>query len=344
MLAAGATVRRRIGIALLAAGICGAACLLLSVVATQYKPLRAHSPWQDDPYDVVVSFSLVALPLLLAAGASRAAMCRAAEELPVARARDVMRLARVVTGVATLCVAAEWAAVAVGAHQAEWGAEGAALIGGLSAVTGLCAAAWALSAGVSRSPGTGSWPAATGPDWIDDWLDLGGRIAVHMASRVRLAAVLAFAGRHMVDGRWGVRRRPVLAAACISLCCGLFLGVAQVTGEHIYTSPANTAKVMAVFVVVAGSSMFAFLVVSDYYLHLVRKQSVMTPRKAAVLAATVASAVSIQVTVAFRSLVGTWAENFAGLSGLIAVVAALVWLATLAIYPAHRRRRRAMDG
>ncbi|MGE5292073.1 MAG: hypothetical protein ACM3ML_33790 [Micromonosporaceae bacterium] len=337
----GAPVRRRIWTALGASGICGAACLLLSVVATQYKPLRAHSPWQDDPYDVAVSFSLLALPMLLAGGVLRAAACRAADELPVTRACDLVRLARVVTGVAALCTAAEWGAVAAGAHEAAWGNQGLGLIAGLSGVTVLCAVTWALITRVSRSPGTRSWRGATGPDWFDDWFDLGRRISARMT---RLAKVLAFTEHHVVDGKWGVRRRPVLAATVISLFCGVALGAAQVTGEHIYTSPAATAKIMTLFTVVAGSSMFALLVICDCYLHLIRKRSPLTPRGAAVLSATVAASAGIQVAVAFRSLGGTATERFTGLIALIAVVAAVVWLVTIAVQPSGLLRHRHRTG
>jgi hypothetical protein len=44
----------------------GTACLfeVLTVLATQDKTVRAASPWQDDPYDAVVSLTQFAVPML----------------------------------------------------------------------------------------------------------------------------------------------------------------------------------------------------------------------------------------------------------------------------------------
>lgn len=342
----GSPLRRRIAAALLAATICGAACLLLAVVATQDKALRAHSPWQDDPYDVVVSFSMLTLPALLAAGALRVPSCRAAAALPVTRARDLTRLARLVTGVAAVSAATDWAAVAAGAHAAAWGAQGRWLIAVLGVVSALAGAAWVLTARVLRSPDARGWRGAEGPDWIDDWLALGRRAAAHAAIATRL---LAFAERRVVAGRWGVRRHPLAAAAVTAACCGLAVAASQVIGEHAYTRLAVAVKVLVAFAVIVASGMFAFLVGAGYYLRLVRPAPAPVgadPRRGrrVLLYAGLAAAASVPVTVAFRGLAGPAGDRFTGLLGLIAVVAALVWvtaaLVTNAIQPTSRHRRQ----
>ncbi|MGW4567857.1 hypothetical protein ACWEN3_37590, partial [Streptomyces sp. NPDC004561] len=37
---------------------------VLSLLESQDKTVRATSPWQDDPYDVFVSFAIFAVPML----------------------------------------------------------------------------------------------------------------------------------------------------------------------------------------------------------------------------------------------------------------------------------------
>ncbi|MGI5239928.1 hypothetical protein [Dactylosporangium sp. CA-139066] len=92
----------------------------LTVLATHDKSIRAVSPWQDDPYDVLVSFALFAVPMLAAA----IALWRAPG------AAD--RAAAALTALVGLTVAAEWAAVAVRAHAEAWNRWTAVLVGGLA--------------------------------------------------------------------------------------------------------------------------------------------------------------------------------------------------------------------
>jgi len=343
----GAPLRRAIRAALVAAGLCGIACLALSLLTTQDKAVRAHSPWQDDPYDVVVSLCLLFLPTLLAAGALRALSCRADEELPVTRARDLIQLARLVTAAVMVCVVTQWAAVlarwggplvtaarAPSAHAAGRDAQGRGLVVALGLVTLLAAVAFLLAARVMRSPGTRGWPRADGPDWIADWFGVAARVAGR-----RGRAVIAFAERRLVDGAWGVRRHPVAAAAAIAVCCGAAVAASQVVGEHVYPRPVAAAQVMALFTLVGASGTFVFLVAAGHYLRVVAPPPARTPRRAAVLRGTLAAAASVPFTVAFRSAAGGAANGFADLVGLIAVVAAVAGLIALAVRPRCRSTR-----
>ena len=165
----GAVAPTRVRDAVFSAGAAGALVLLLSVMATQDKALRAHSPWQDDPYDVVVSFSLFILPVLLGAGFLRLPACQAAEAMPVTRARDLLRWTRLAAGVAAACVLTEWVSVAARAHAVAWGTPGAALIAALAIATAVAAAAGLLVTRATRLAEPG-WQQAAGPDWVDDWL------------------------------------------------------------------------------------------------------------------------------------------------------------------------------
>ncbi len=105
---------------------CAALFTAFAFWTTQDKSLRAHSPWQDDPYDVVVSFTQLVVPVLAAAIAMRALRCRRNLPLPAVRVRDLLRGARVVTGAIVMTVAVHGVAVARGVNGHAWGGSGRA--------------------------------------------------------------------------------------------------------------------------------------------------------------------------------------------------------------------------
>jgi hypothetical protein len=308
-------------------------CLLLSVVATQDKALRVHSPWQDDPYDVVVSFSLFILPLLLAAGFSRVPACQAKQAMPVARARDLLRWTRLLGGVVALCVITEWASVVVRAHADAWGTQGAVLIAALAAATAVLAAAGLLvrRAGRLAEPG---WKQAAGPDWVDDWLS-----AARLTARaVRPAGNLTgWLDRRAVRGTLELRRHPLAAAAVIALASGLAIALSQGIGEHSLGRPGSAARVLLLFTLVPAATQFGFLVAAGAYLGVVRRESARLRASGSVaLRATITAAASVPVTVAFRFWVHPLLHAL-GLPVLIALVAVPVWLAAAAAQLAWRR-------
>jgi hypothetical protein len=63
-------------------------------VTTQDHAVRAGSPWQDDPYDGVVSFTEFLVPALAMLIAVRALLLRRPEPQPVFRVKDAPRGAR----------------------------------------------------------------------------------------------------------------------------------------------------------------------------------------------------------------------------------------------------------
>src|SRR4051794_33148281 len=99
-------------------------------VTTQVRALRAHSPWQDDPYDVVVSFTQLLVPALAVAMAVRIAGRR-----PQSRLLDLLRGGRALVGMVAVTVVTGWVAVALGVHGDDWGGTGRLLIAALAAGT-----------------------------------------------------------------------------------------------------------------------------------------------------------------------------------------------------------------
>ena len=64
-LAVGEPVRRLAGRAIVASLAVAAVFGVVTVVSKETPALEVRQPWQDDPYDVLVSLDFVALPLLV---------------------------------------------------------------------------------------------------------------------------------------------------------------------------------------------------------------------------------------------------------------------------------------
>ncbi|WP_433074952.1 hypothetical protein ACQP1P_28315 [Dactylosporangium sp. CA-052675] len=166
---------------ILAALATGAAFEAMTLLATQDKAVRAVSPWQDDPYDVAVSFALVTVPLLAVATAVGLPAWRA----PGAPGREqrIVRAAAALIAVVGLTLASEWAAVAARAHARVWNGWTTALIAGLAALT-------PAAAGVGIVLWRRWSPLAPG-DWLDDLPLLGRRPG--LVERIRARATTLFA-------------------------------------------------------------------------------------------------------------------------------------------------------
>lgn len=329
----GATARARVRDAVFAAGAAGALVLLLSVVATQDKALRAHSPWQDDPYDVVVSFSLFILPALLAAGFFRLPACQAAEAMPVTRARDLLRWTRLAAGVAAACVLTEWVSVAARAHAAAWGTPGVVLIAVLAIATAVAGAAGLLVTRATRLAEPG-WQQAAGPDWVDDWLSAARLTAgtVHPLRRL-----FSWLDPRTIRCALVLRRHPLAAAAAISLTSGLAIALSQGIGEHSLGRPGTAIRVLLLFTFVPAATQFGFLVAAGAYLGILRHEPARLPFAGRVaLRATIIAAATIPVTIGFRFWVHPLLHTVR-LPGLIALVAIPVWLIAAAAQLAWRR-------
>lgn len=134
---------------------------VLTLVATQNKTVRAGSPWQDDPYDVVVSLALFAVPMLALAICLRLLAWHA----PGApdRERQTLRATGAMMALVGLTAVFEWAAVAVGAHAADRTSTTSWLIAGLAVVSVLTAGTTGMLIWLRR-------PSGSDHQWRHDWL------------------------------------------------------------------------------------------------------------------------------------------------------------------------------
>ena len=159
--------------ALLLVGALSCAFELFAFVTTQVHVVRAASPWADDPYDAVVSFTMFVVPAIVALALVRLPLCRKFAPMPTARLSALLRAARAAAVMVAVTLVTDWCAA-----PAPLG-----LTVALAALSTLDALALVA---VYRLP----MPTADGPDWGDDLAELLGmpREWLDPARRHRLAA------------------------------------------------------------------------------------------------------------------------------------------------------------
>jgi hypothetical protein len=226
--AAARAERRSAAAALLVTAVVAVAFTVFAAVTTQDKGVRAASPWQDDPYDGVVSFTLFLVPLLTGLGALRAVRWgeRRGQR---ARLRQLVRAAVVCTTLVAATLGADWVAVAVGAERDAWNGTTGWLTGALSVLTCLAAAGYAAGWRALRRlprPACGEGPEG---DWLDDLLRAGESLAGRLTGTPRQPA----GGTRVVRF---VRGHVPATAAGLGLAAGLAITTAEAVGEG-WTSP-----------------------------------------------------------------------------------------------------------
>ena len=217
--------RRALGSTLVAA----TAFTAFAVITTQDKAVRAGSPWQNDPYDGVVSFTGLPVPALVILIALRAALLRRSGPQPVFRIDQLLRASLVCALLIAVTVVTDAVAAAVRADRPLWTVVTAGLIWSLVPLAALTVAALVVLHRARRLLPTEQ---AAG-DWIDD-------LAV-LADAVTTAVLrIAVARTSPARTRW---RRAVWAAL---LTGSAATPVAAVTRDGITSAgklnPANAER------------------------------------------------------------------------------------------------------
>ncbi|WP_157535744.1 hypothetical protein [Kitasatospora mediocidica] len=264
---------------------------VFAYVTTQVHVVRAGSPWQSDPYDTVVTFTMFFVPLLGSAGAVRALLCRRDEPLPLYRVEQLLRAALVCTLLVAATAATDWAAVAARADRELWNRGTPWLIASLVPLTGVAVAGLLLHRRAVRllpKPPDGGRHRPDG-DWLDDIAPLADALARHSHAVRGLAAgadwshVLVF-----------VRRRFTALAAAAAIAAGLLVATGLALGEG-WPGPLLYAVETTVF---AGGT-FAFLGICNSVLRLAAPRTAPKARRAARTAGTVGTA-TLPVLLALR--------------------------------------------
>ncbi len=234
---------------------------VFAVLTTQDKPLRVGMPWQDDPYDGVVSFTQFLVPVLTILILLRLTLWHRSAPLPRFRVDQLLRasLASLVLVAGTMLT--EWIAVALRADHPLWNSSTSRLIGVvllLTVTTVICAITW-LSA---RRQLPGGRPDG---DWLDDLAQLVDQVF----------------GTPMLDLRRPVgflRRHIVAFAAGASFLAGLGMTGGQAIGEG-WTDPV----LIGTGILIGTGGFFAFCLVSDAVLHITAPRSHRGPAWLAVM-------------------------------------------------------------
>lgn len=326
---------------------CVACAVLFTAFAAVTAQVRAHSPWQDDPYDVVVSFTRLLVPALAAA-----VVVRIAGREPQPALRDLLRGGRALLGMVAVTAVTDWIAVALRVHAGAWGGTGRLLIAALAVVTPAVAAVAAALRRATRHAGDRARlaPEATTPDWADDVLagvgDLAGRrsstgragdLAGHRGTAGRAAdRTVAWLRRVAVGGRHGLRRHRLAAAVLATLAVSAFSTLAEALGDGLGPHPAAAA---ALRITIGTAGLLTALLPLNAYLGVLRPGR---PPSAPAYAA-YAMVASVPLTVGFRTAIGTLVDypvtGWGRLARMITVVAVLAGLITLLARAARRRRR-----
>ncbi|HXC77435.1 MAG TPA: hypothetical protein VNU19_10320 [Candidatus Acidoferrum sp.] len=290
-LAVGDPSRRRIGLAAVMALWTAAGFVIYLWVAKEIRLLYVHEPWQDDPYDAVVSFAFFFVPILAALCLTRAALCKSAEPLPVRRARELLIGSRLMLAVAGVTLGAEWMSFALGVERELWDSTTVVMLVALGFMTVGVLVAGLLVIGALRST-----PAAKrGPDW---WSDASAVIDEYWRPNLPLGAVLPRFAKWVIDhAAVAARGWPLATAAIVSMVFGGLLATFQGLAEDGFAPP-----VFILYMSVAAASMFAFLVAAGAHLHLAGERQPMAGRSRRLADSGAAAAAAFAASLAFRQV------------------------------------------
>lgn len=343
-LAVGDAARRPLGRAVFGSLALAAVFVLAFLPAPSLPTMWSNGPWAQDPYHVVVSFGVMLVPLAAVLCLSRVPLCRRDEPLPTRRARDLLRVSRVLVALVSVTVASTWISVAWPAQRYSWTGPTVAAFAELAVLTVALPWAGALLRQGFKAPVR----AGLHPDWLADVIAVGERASGRLGSRrPRALAVLDWTDANVITG---IRRRPLSAAAVLAAAFGVAVALSQGVQEGY--PPGG----YLLFFLVAASGVFAFLVIAGSHLGLVVNDE---PRPAAgaraalrecLVHAAVAASASVPVAVAFRSV--AWSafgitEQQAGwrdLNELVLAAAAVTAVITVAAESLARSRQPGRRG
>jgi hypothetical protein len=306
--------RRQLGWAAVGTLVVAALFVVFALAVKQFRVLSDHVPWQNDPYDAVVSFTVFFISLTGAMGIVRISLCRRNQPLPVARVISVLRGGRVLVGAMLVTVLADWVSIILGADRATWNNTTPATIAVLAVVTVLLIAAAGVQLRASQLT-RGLRHGVHGPDWFSELVSAAELYASWLGPlRVIGVRVIRWIDRRLV---LVIRRDPVIAAALAALAFGSLLALNTLLREG--PGPAVWLDIL-----VGGCGMFAFLVAAGAYMELVGASRPAAGTRRRVIDAAVAGCAAVPAAVAFRAwlwwIVGTDAGGALRLGELLLVV------------------------
>lgn len=279
--------RALIGSIVLSAGFC-----LYIFFAKETPSLYVHEPWQDDPYDALISFEFVVLPVLTVLCACRFLLSARDAAVPGRRIVDLVRGCYLLNGIVAVTVAAEWLSVFLGTHPADRSPVTAGVLAVLAAFSAANLLILILLA-VAFKRIRGRGPSAGQPDWLADGLLFLELIAGAFGPLGKpMRVVTDWANRAAT--RW-IRRYPLSFLAIVSVVLAILGGAVQIIREGYGPEFATY------FLTVNGASYYAFFAIANGYLGLIAAAPIAHhPGRLAVITTTA----SIPLVTAFRQFLG----------------------------------------
>lgn len=270
-----------------------AAIFFVFTTTKEIKPIYSHSPWLNDPYDTVISFTMFFVPLVAACLLVQVSLCLRSEPLPTVRVVAIVRACRVAVAVIVVNLASAWVALALEANRSQWTLTATGIeVGLLGLATLVATMAISHLARLPRLPRPARLHNPDAPDWLGDAVTVARRESHWFGPFRRLVLTAAdWADRSLVRQ---VRRHPIVAAAIASAGFGIAVGGWQGYRE---------GYLLSVTLLVLGlgfCGMFAFLVPACSYFGLVRSARPSYGVQRRVLDASVAACAAAIVTFASR--------------------------------------------
>jgi len=294
-LPAGHQARPTVGRALVLMGVTVVVFTVFTVLTTQVRAVRSGSPWQDDPYDAVVTFTELFVPALAVLGVARALLWRREEPLPVVRVDQLLRAAKATSLLIGLTVVTDVVALALRADHRLWNRSTPVSITGLALVAvALCVSAvavWRSHHALRRLVRV----ADVRGDWLADLPLLAARLTASWPPRHR-GRVRVLTDRIV---RW-----PALPGHLPGATGGvaLLLAGAALSGTQVLQEGRPVVLFVFGTLLFAGSS-YAGLAVVNGYLHLVAVPLPATRAGKEARASFVLGCLALPVVVGFRDLI-----------------------------------------
>jgi hypothetical protein len=314
-----------------------AAVFFVFTATKEVKPVYDHSPWLNDPYDTVISFTMFFVPLVTACLFVQVSLCLRSEPLSTARVVAIIRACRVAVGAIVIDLTSAWVAVALRANASHWtvtttGTE----VGLLGLATAMVAMAAVHLVRAPRLPGLAQLHDAGAPDWLGDAVTVARRESRRFGPLHRIVSRTADWAEQCLVQRG--RCHPVAAAATASAVFGVTVFGWQGYRERYFLS------VTLLAIGLGFCAMFAFLVPAGSYFGLVRSTRPSYGIQRRMLDASVAACAAAIVALAFRNSLwwvvgsnpaGAGPSQFATLTGGAVLLAFLVVAGVETLFRSH---------
>lgn len=293
--------------------------VVFGYVTTQAKSVRKGSPWQDDPYDAVVTFTFFCVPILVLLIVLRFPLCRRAEPLPLYRVTQLLRASGIATALVSLTYAADWIASATGAQRSLWDSGTPWLIGALGVVTVPTALAWLFHVRARRL-----LPVRIGRQEGGDWLQ-DAQLLADLLGR-RFPRALGWLSGWMVrtDATAWIRRRFTVIVVVASLLGGVGLAGSQMKEDGF-------SSLFFIEGAWFAGGMFAFAIICDALLRLTVRPAPTGPLRRAASVAVTAGALALPVSMGLRRSIWS-AIGFTGTIDTPAQYAGLTFSCALVMF------------